>query len=173
MKITTEQKEANKETRKQARLADKLAARIASERNQKPVKEMTIAITWNKSRMWGNNPTAEAQVEYHDGTWGNFSAHCSGCGYDKESTVVAEIFNNTLKYKLWALTPDQVAGENGSNDDGPAPYGLGRGGNYRSYAGGIGMSCYPRIAEYIGGKLDHVASGKTFDVWKYTDLAAR
>ena len=169
MKLTQEQKDANKAKRKQKRETERLDAKIAGERNQKPVKEMVITIEWRKSRMWGNNPHAEAQISYQDGTWGSFSATASGCGYDKESTVVASLFNDTLKYKLWALPDDAMKGGHGSNDDGKCPYGIKRYDSGRSFAGGIGMSCYPRIAEYIGGNLEHVASGKTFDVWKYTD----
>lgn len=37
-------------------------------------------------------------------------------------------------------------------------------------AGGIGASCYDKISEYIGGTWEHVASGKSFDCYKYTDL---
>jgi hypothetical protein len=166
MKLTTEQKQANKELRKQNRIAAKLLARITSERNQKPVKEMTISITWAKSRMWGYNPLANARVQYKDGTCSNFTAKCSGSGYDKESTVVAEIFNDTLRYKLWAISEDQSKAD---GDSEKRPYGVRITEDYRSFSGGIGMSCYPSIAEYIGGKLDHVASGETFDVWKYTD----
>ena len=171
MKMTQEQKDANKTERKEKREAARLAAKIAGEKNQKPVKSMVITIEWRKSRTWGNNPHAEARVEYHDGTWGSFEARASGCGYDKESTVVASLFNDTLLYKLWQLTDEGVKGGNGSNDSGKCPYGISRGENWRSFAGGIGMSCYPRIAEYIGGRLEHVADGKTFDVWKYTDGA--
>jgi hypothetical protein len=39
---------------------------------------------------------------------------CSGCGYDKTSTVVAEAFNQYLLYKLWAMTAEQIKGGHGS-----------------------------------------------------------
>ena len=35
-----------------------------------------------------------------------------------------------------------------------------------SFEGGVGVSCYYQILEYIGLKFTHVANGKTFDVYK-------
>ena len=165
MKMTQEQKDARKEIRRQERIAANEAARIQEQKNQKHVKTLTITIEWKRSRMWGNNPHAEGSVMYRDGSWATFTATASGCGYDKESTVVASIFNDTLRYKLWMLTPEQLD----ASDGGARPYGINNYSSGRGFSGGIGMSCYPRIAEYIGGKMEHVASGNTFDVWKYTD----
>jgi hypothetical protein len=170
-KLTPEEKEARKVARIEANKATKEAARIEAEKNQKPVKSITISIEWKKSRTWGANPHAEAAVYFHDGTTERRDGYtCSGCGYDKESTVIAEIFNEFMKYKLWNLSAEAIKGGQGSMDSGPAPYGIN---NYspssRSFGGGIGTSCYYRIAEYLGGKFENVASGKTFDVYKYTE----
>lgn len=119
--------------------------------------------------MWGSNPTAEGRIEYADGTWGNTApARASGCGYDKESTVIANIFNQCLKYKLWALSDEAANGGHGSGDKGKAPYGICAYDNCRYYAGGIGTSCYRSICEYLGGTFVHTASGKTFDVYTAT-----
>lgn len=158
------------EARKAAKAAAKEAARIEAEKTQRPVKEMTITIEWKRSRTWGMNPHAEAEVRYHDGGFERSAiARASGCGYDKESTVIAELFNTYLKYKLWAMTAEQIKGGHGSMDKGPAPYGISVYSDGRYYSGGIGTSCYYGIAEYIGGKFERVANGKTFDVYKYTD----
>lgn len=168
-KLTPEQKQANKEARKAARIAAATAARIEAERNQKPVKSLTITIEWRKSRMWGNNPTATGRIEYADGTYGTTAAaRASGCGYDKESTVIASLFNECLVYKLWALSEEQIKGGHGDGDAGKAPYGINRYDDHRYYAGGIGTSCYYRICEYLGGTFAHTASGKTFDVYTAT-----
>ena len=70
-------------------------------KNSKDVKEIYIDILWKKSYMWGMNPHAIATVIYKDGSISrqeNFT--CSGCGYDKESTIIAQIFNTNLRYKL-------------------------------------------------------------------------
>jgi hypothetical protein len=165
--MTIEEKRERTEARTAARQAAKEAARIESERGQRPVDTIAISIVWSKSRMWGSNPHAEVVVEYKDGHYTRKSGYtASGCGYDKESTVIADIFNDFLRYKLWAMPIDKVKRVNG----GPAPYGISvNGEDYRGYSGGIGTNCYYRIAEYVGGTFEHVASGKSFDVYRYTD----
>lgn len=163
--------EAEKSARQEAKAKAKELATIEAERSQKPVKQISISIEWKKSRTWGNCPRAEASVWFKDGTFErNNGFYASGCGYDKESTVIGEIFNTYLKYKIWAMTTEQIKGGNGSFDNGPAPYGVHSDReNHRSFGQGIGVNCFYRISEYIGGKFECLASGKTFDVYKYTD----
>ena len=57
-----------KEELRVKREMEKEQKRIEAEKNQKPVKSITISITWVKSRAWGTNPNAEAFVCYHDKT---------------------------------------------------------------------------------------------------------
>jgi len=176
MAMTQEEKLARREARKQLRQDHIEALRINREMDQAHVKQLTITIEWKKSRTWGSNPHAEVRVEYYEtprNSYGRFEHKdgytCSGCGYDKESTVIAQVFNDFLKYKLWAMSEEQIKGNHGSGDEGPAPYGITNYDMGRGYSGGIGTNCYYRIAEYIGGKFEHVASGKMFDVYRYTD----
>jgi len=171
MALSKEQKEANKIERARLKAEAKTQARIEAEKSQRPVKELTISIEWKKSYMWGSNPKAEIRVSYHDGGYDYKDGYtASGCGYDKESTVIAQIFNEFLKYKLWNLTPEQRQGGNGSGSIGNAPYGIHvYSDNNPHYGGGIGTNCYYRIGTYIGGKFEHIASGKTFDAYKWTD----
>lgn len=166
-RLTVEQKEANKAARKAAKEQAKFAARIESEKNQKPVKSIEISIDWKKSRMWGMNPHLEAWVSFKDGTGIRFNATCSGWGYDKKSTVIADVFNNFLKYKLYGEF-QPVNNERGTIRDNGLPYGIYLG-DYRYFPGGIGTDCYYSIAEAIGGTFKRVASGKTYDVYTYTD----
>lgn len=162
-KLTQEQKDANKLARQEARKQAKEVARIEREKNQKPVDKIVISIEWKKSRMWGNNPTAEATIYHKDGSRSYGVAKASGYGYDKESTVVAQIFNDFLKYKLYGeFTPTNQDRETG------LPYGIYLG-NYRHFSGGIGVNCYYSISQAIGGEFRHVASGKTFDVYEYSE----
>lgn len=171
-KLTTEQKEANKLARQEARKAAKEAARIEAERNQKPVQSIDISIEWRKSRTWGSNPYLEAFVMFKDGSGQRLNFTCSGCGYDKESTVIAELFNAVLKYKLWAKTEQElIRNDYKWKDENGAPYGVYGVDNYRYFGGGIGTDCYFAISEYIGGKFERVASGRTYDAYKYTDLS--
>jgi hypothetical protein len=173
-RLTPEQKQANKEARQKAREEAKEAARIEAEKSQKPVKEMVITIEWVKSRTWGSNPKAEAEIRFKDGSFQRSApATASGCGYDKESTVIAELFNRYMKYKLWGKEPEQLKRQDYQwKEKNGAPYGINsyQNAKFRSFAGGIGTNCYYAISEYLGGKFEHVASGKTFDVYKYTDL---
>jgi len=145
--------------RKKANLIKKEIALWESEINQKPIESITISITWKKSRTWSANPHAEATIKHIDGSHSYSVATCSGCGYDKESTVIADIFNQCLKYRLHALARTKKE----------VPYGVDLPGEYPPrYSGEIGTSCYYRIAEFIGGKFEKITSGKTFDVYKLT-----
>jgi len=168
-----------RKTKEQNRIAREIL-KIELEKNQERVKEITITVEWVKSRTWGHNPHATAEVTFKgDETAENYpnferreGYKASGCGYDKESTVIAGIFDDFLKYKLWGTLPQEkkyhVNGEKRAE-----PYGIvwGHTGDYeyRYYSGGIGTNCYYTISEYIGGKFEHVASGKGFDVYRYTD----
>jgi len=163
MRLTTEQKEANKLARQEANKLAKETARITSEQSQRAVKEINISIEWKKSRTWGSNPHLTAQIRYIDGGYDSFQSTCSGCGYDKESTVVADVFNAFLKYRLWQLGVKK--------DTQNLPYGIHcYSENHPHFGGGIGIDCYKHISEFIGGTFKRVASGKTFDVYQYTTI---
>ena len=142
MKLTQEQKDAKK-----------LLDSINAKKSQKPVELVKFSIEWKKSKMYGFNPTLTANIKHIDGSYSNFTAKCSGYGYDKESTVIANLFNNCLSYILY------------NKDLTAAPYGISKHQNaeYLFYAGGVGTNCYYDIAQFIGAKLEKVGSGKTFD----------
>jgi hypothetical protein len=171
-KLSSEEKQKRAEQRKAQKEIAKELKRIEIETSQLKVESITISIEWKKSRMWRYNPHAMAVVRFHDGQSATFVEQdgftCSGCGYDKESTVIADIFNSFLKYKLHNENLDREA----------KPYGIRFHEHtihsqifiHAGYDGGIGTSCYTKISEYIGGKFEHIASGKTFDVYEYTDL---
>ena len=171
--------ESEKAERQAQRDAAKRLAALSAEKAQKPVKEISITIEWKRSVMWGFNPHCEARVIYADGSYDcSPTFKCSGSGYDKESTVIADVFNHYLKYKLWQLPIEKLQDrENG------LPYGIycnkesitdsNSSSAYRHYSGGIGTDCYYRIAECIGGKFERISTGKTFDVYKYIDLPAK
>lgn len=174
--MNTEIKES---PRKIANRLKRSLAEIEADKNQKPVKALTISIEWVKSRTWGYCPRAEVAVEFQDGTFTRRDGYkAGGCGYDKESTVIASIFNDFLKYKLYQKHKwkDRINQETTNH-----PYGVcyysGNVGEQRedgyvykpSFSGGVGTSCYYKIGEFIGGKFENVASGKTFNAFKYMD----
>jgi hypothetical protein len=164
MKLTTEQKNANKLARQEALKESKRLAKIQREKNQKPVKEITFSIEWKKSRMWGYNPHLTAKCYHKDNTYTEVTATASGCGYDKESQVIADAFNQLLKYKLYNLEEHEGI---------KIPYGIYLQDHYKGFSGGIGVSCYYEIGEAIGGKFEKLASGKTYDCYKYTDNSVK
>jgi hypothetical protein len=142
MKQTQEQKDAKK-----------MLDSINRKKAQKPVEFINFAIEWKKSRMYGYNPTLTASISHLDGTRSNFTAKCSGYGYDKESTVIADLYNNFLSYMLY------------NKDLTNSPYGISKHQNneYLYFAGGVGTSCYFDISTFLGGKLKNVGTGKSFD----------
>ena len=158
-KLTAEEKQARKQARKDAIAAHKKGLKILEKLNQKPVKLITIDIIWVKHRLWGHNPHATARVEYQDGyvhTKDNYT--CSGCGYDKESTVIANIFNDFLSYKLFRL--DQRNNH---------PYGIELHDNDCYYADAIGTDCYKSIAKAINGEFKNTYCNKVSAGFQYVD----
>ena len=164
------------EQRREAKKLQKEIARIESEKNQKPVSEIVINIEWKRSTTWGPNPNCEARVHFKDGDYETSPTFkCSGCGYDKESTVIADVFNQYLKYKLWQKAA-QILKPKKEYSYNPVshihPYGIylpSKDYNRVSFNGRVGTNCYKQISEFIGGKFEHVSGGKSFDVYKYTD----
>jgi hypothetical protein len=105
-------------------------------------------------------PKATVRVRFKDGSSERaYYGGVTGCGYDKESTIVSDIFNDYLKYKL------HMIGEKKEH-----PYGIYLRSDWKCFNGGVGMSCYYPISEYIGGKLTRVSSGKTWDSYEYEDI---
>lgn len=164
--LTAEVKAERAEARKQARREHERLAKIEAQKSQRPVLQITINIEWCKSRMYGSTPVATATIQYveSDGLNGSYAQseqyRARGCGYDKESTVVGQIFRDYLAYKLHRP-------EDWVSDD-AKPYGISFYDGVGYYEQGIGIACYHDIARFIGGKMEHVASGKTFDVYRIT-----
>lgn len=165
----------------------KEADRIKAQKTQLPVQKITITIHWVRSRTWGSNPNASATVDYKNGSRTTATGfRASGCGYDKESTVIAEIFNRFLGYKLFRRVrkTQKTYRDNGNSFTMSYPYGisirkykksLSNAGipippcEYRSFEGGVGTDCYYDIAKAIGGKFTHDANTNCCDVFTYTD----
>jgi len=177
--MTEQEKKDRREARKIERLHNKAIIAIVEERNQKPVKSITISIEWKKSYMWGFNPHATAKVEYMDGDFERREGYtASGCGYDKESTVIAAVFNDFLKYRLWEKSVEECKrADYNWKKNGGAPYGVKAGVSdrrygvveYRGFSGGIGTDCYRDISTFIGGTWKSIAHGKSFDVYGFVD----
>lgn len=170
--LTAEVKAERAEARKQARRERERLAKIEAQKSQRPVSQITINIEWRKSRLYSRTAVATARVGYaDDGQIRRYALSkeykASGYGYDKGSTVVGQIFSDYLAYKLHR-PEDWVSDGVYFHRDGAKPYGISFYDGVGYYEQGIGISCYYDIAKFIGGKLEHVASGKTFDVYRIT-----
>jgi len=140
--------------------------------------EVKISIEWKRSRMWGSNPSAECWYSYKDASGSRNSNYVTsgsigGCGYDKQSTAVADVLNqiNEVLKPLYSKKDKAIKQtfEKINNDNNRELFGYGSGyGILPSIEGGVGVSCYPKIFASIGLKFYTVASGKTFDVYQIT-----
>lgn len=116
---------------------------------------ISISVDWVRSRTWGNNPHAEARTNA-----GTFSGTASGCGYDKESTAIAEALNQcdsvlkvlyTLKengLRAGLSDKSKTAACGRSNGD-ICGYGAGYGA-IPYFEGGVGSSCFWSILKKCG-----------------------
>lgn len=132
----------------------------------KTVTSISISIEWVKNRTWGGCPKAEIRVCYSDNTCNSYeSGRITGCGYDKESTAVAQALNqsNDLLHMLYAVKESAPQAQNRDL----LGYGSGYG-NLPYFEGGVGVSCYPHIFEKIGLKWEGISHGKTYDVYQVT-----
>ena len=131
-----------------------------------------ISIEWKRSQMWGSNPKAEAWATFinkdgqHDSIYVQ-SGSIGGCGYDKQSTAVADCLNQIKA----VLKPLYLIKDANVTDDNSNHKLLGYGAGYGilpSIEGGVGVSCYNSIFNKIGFEFKTVASGKTYDVYTIT-----
>lgn len=119
----------------------------------------TITIEWKKGSMGANQAKATLTgCGYIEG------CRTGGCGYDKESTAMADVLNECypLMKLLYKYREEHLDGTNhitfgyGSGYNKVLPY----------FEGGVGVSSFYKIFETIGCTLKHTACGKTFDVYE-------
>jgi len=118
--------------------------------------KIEMPIKWRRNSNGEYNPNCNAVVYFDDGTEETTKKYrCSGCGYDKLSTIIAEVYNDFLtneREEYFSKNPDKV------------PYGM-----YKDFFnGGIGTNSYGRISEALGGKLERVYGDKVFDFYVFT-----
>jgi len=141
--------------------------------------DVKISIEWKRSAMWGSNPKAECWYSYtnKDGDYQSgyvVSGSIGGCGYDKQSTAVADCLNqiNEVLKLLYTLKNDNHVGTvKNENDLNRSLFGYGSGyGILPSIEGGVGVSCYNPIFNKLGYEFKTVASGKTYDVYTISKI---
>lgn len=123
--------------------------------------DLTISVKWNNNRTWGWCPSCEWSARYDDGSYKyGKSGGVTGCGYDKLSTLLARVFNETAKsllyHKIRYSRKKMPYGVNKSNLNGCW------------FDGGIGVQCYTvGIAKYLGLNCESYR-GKTEDFFKFS-----
>lgn len=151
---------------------ERQVSKIEAVKNAGTLIEIKISVEWKKSAMWGMNPTAEAWVQFinNEGQTDSMrfnSGSIGGCGYDKLSTAIANVLNqsNEVLKPLYEVKEKKIKANNRDLFGYGSGYGI-----KPSFEGGVGVSCYPDIFKKIGFKFKSVASGKTFDVYTVTQL---
>ena len=114
---------------------------------QPDVVELNMSTEWKRNRTWGNCPHVYWSCYFADGSYKSGHESATGCGYDKESTCMAKIFKQCCSGMLWRKTRKKSNLKN-------KPYGIYMG-YFPFFEGGVGVSCYYSIAEFLGGKMKH------------------
>lgn len=120
-----------------------------------------ISVDWKKSQIWGMCPKSELL----DNKNIFYGSRITGCGYDKESTSIADVLNQykPILKRLYQLKNNNIDLKNAEI------FGYGSGYGIKPYfEGGVGTSCFYRIFEKIGMKLQLISSSKTYDVYEIT-----
>lgn len=137
----------NKITEEHQKRAEKELKRIETiKKADSNITTISINVEWVRSATWGYNPHA---IVYTN-TSGATEGRASGCGYDKESTAVAEALNNNndiLKLLYTFKNKKMTAKKTNSHDI------LGYGSGYGVlpyFEGGVGMSSLLYIFRKLG-----------------------
>ena len=132
---------------------------IESSNDLKVGDRIIISINWYKSQSWGMCPKSELS----DNKNIFYGTKIMGCGYDKESTSIAEVLNQykPIMKKLYQLKNDNIEISNHEL------FGYGSGYGVKPYfEGGVGVSSYYKIFEKIGMKLQKISSGDKYDTYE-------
>jgi len=152
------------------RFDDKINEVLSLESKVLKIVSVRVDVNWCKSSTWGANPTAEAWITFinasgHRETEYLKSRSISGCGYDKESTAVAEALNQSevLKANLYAYANRPM----NKGKELREIFGYGSGyGELPRFEGGVGTSCYTSIFDKLKLDFKNTASSKMFDQYR-------
>jgi hypothetical protein len=142
---------------------DKELTRLRTVSNAPELVSIVFNVEWKKSKMWGSNPNCEAKEETAENRLNYYnSGSIGGCGYDKESTAIANAANqsNSFLKALYLIKEQQPTIKNHDLFGYGSGYGI-----LPQLEGGVGVSCYPIIFKKIGFTWKNIGSGKWFDVY--------
>lgn len=141
-----------KKAREESKNSERRLSIIAAAENAKDANDISVSVEWTRSRTWGANPHAAVRA-YSRATYGA----ASGYGYDKESTAIAQAFNENPEVMKIVY--------NHAEKGGSFDYGIRSWGGVPYFEGGVGVSCYEKIFRALGFSWRCVASGKMYDAY--------
>lgn len=127
--------------------------------NMPGVKRLEIELVWKQSA-YGYCPRAsmcwtDANGNYH---YEENAAYAGGWGYDKTGTVLATCLNKVCSGMLYAKRRAKKV-----------PYGVTLRDVFFPYIwSGTGKDTYYQVANFLGGKMEHVACTDTYDKYVFT-----
>lgn len=157
-------RKATKENQKELKNGLK---RIENVENAQEIDNISVVVEWTRNKTWGYNPHAVTFTPYVGQTHGT----ASGCGYDKESTAIAESFNHNNCILKIIFDMKEKALQNDINISSHDAIGYGAG--YYSipyFEGGVGTSCFIRILKDAGFTCSEI-HGKSSDGYTFTKIA--
>jgi hypothetical protein len=133
----------------------------------KEIKRIIVATDWRRGSMQANQCRAEIKVTYADYCTEVFeSERTGGCGYDKESTAIADAFNriNALLKELALKASEAI--EQGKEYGEYIGYGCGYS-TLPYFEGGVGFSSQEKILNSLGYKMNHLHWTKKSDIYEF------
>lgn len=120
------------------------------------ITNINISVNWVKSATWGYNPHAIITTNFGTMTEGK----ASGCGYDKESSAIAEALNknNDILKLLYIAKNKKMTFKNNNNHD-VLGYGSGYG-VIPYFEGGVGASSLMNIFKKLGYNVQEYHTDK-------------
>ncbi len=144
-----------------------LLAKIEAAENAAPAVTVSASLEWVRSRVWGYNPKAEADI-YNGDHWERTHGSASGCGYDKGSAALCEAMNASpaVLAVLYAAEDNRLKGRETRKQPRADVLGYGSGyGVLPYFEGGCGVSCVANIFTRCGYVFEYGKSGEHFNTY--------
>ena len=121
------------------------------------------SIDWIKNRTWGNCPRGE----YRNGHNYQEFKSVTGYGYDKLSTLTANMLNSDIYLISYVANYIEKHAINNENIRERLGYGIRISSGLPCFDGGVGVDCHKRILQKLGFKVTHNAT-RSSDYIEYT-----
>ena len=141
--------------------------KIANIKAVEPIKHGRMDIDWVRNRTWGNCPRGE----YKNCFYYREYKSVTGCGYDKLSTLTAEMLNDDAHMKKYLFDYIEKHHINANNIQNKLSYGIRMCNGQPYFEGAVGVECHIRILKQLGFNVYHADCKRadliTFDkkVW--------